>query len=68
MHNPPKEVDFTRRSSGALGQRALPESLAAQARDGWPSRPHISEKIDKREKTTASVVLDCGADWFRLAG
>jgi hypothetical protein len=38
---PPKEVDFTRRSSGALGQRALPESLAAQGRDGWPSRPHM---------------------------
>jgi hypothetical protein len=34
-------VDFTRRSSGALGQRALPESPAAQGRDGWPSRPHL---------------------------
>jgi hypothetical protein len=41
MISPPKEVDFTRLSSGALGQRALPESLAAQGRDGWPSRPHM---------------------------
>ena len=34
-------MDFTRWSSGALGQRALPELLAAQGRDGWPSRPHM---------------------------